>query len=127
MSEEKFSKCEEGGEKCKCRISGVRKKNERKVPEKKSKCFGWKFLLSSCSLVGLYVNLQVKVTRKKISEYFSGECLKLKLRLQRKFKIRDFYLLGSYPLVGVKGFRCSEENVWVVSVPLVGRHVVKHG
>ncbi len=29
-----------GGKKCKCRISGVRKKNEneRKVPEKKSKC-----------------------------------------------------------------------------------------
>ncbi len=39
MSEEKFSKCEEG-KKCKCRISGVRKKKEikRKVPEKKSKC-----------------------------------------------------------------------------------------
>ncbi len=25
---------------------------------------------------------------------------KLELRLQRKFEIRDFYLLGSYPLVG---------------------------
>ncbi len=41
MSEEKFSKC--GGEekKCKCRISGVQKKEiERKVPErKKSMCF----------------------------------------------------------------------------------------
>ncbi len=66
MSEEKFSKCGKGG-KCKCKISGVRKKNERKVPEKKSKCF-WvrkkKIFLSSYSLVELYVNLQVKVTEK---------------------------------------------------------------
>ncbi len=39
MSEEKFSKCEEGKKKYKCGISGVRKKRiERKVPEKKSKC-----------------------------------------------------------------------------------------
>jgi hypothetical protein len=40
VSEEKFSKC--GKEKkCKCRISGVRKKMEieRKVPEKKIKVF----------------------------------------------------------------------------------------
>ena len=35
----KNSKCEEGEEKCKCRISGVRKKNERKVPRKKIKVF----------------------------------------------------------------------------------------
>jgi len=57
-------------------------------------------LLSSCSLVKLW----------KSDENFQsifGGCLKLKLRLQRRFKIRDFYLLGSYPLVG--------------------RHVVKHG
>ncbi len=72
MSEEKFSKCEEGGGgKCKCRISGVRKKNERKVPEKKIKVFWVEILLSPCSLVGLYVTLQVKVTGKK-SKYFSG-------------------------------------------------------
>ncbi len=47
-------------------------------------------MLSSCSLVGLYVNLQVKVTeeKKKNSEYFSGECLKLKLRLQKKLKLK---------------------------------------
>jgi hypothetical protein len=45
VSDEKFSKCEERGrKKCKCGISGVRKKNERKVPEKKSKCFGGKIL-----------------------------------------------------------------------------------
>ncbi len=58
---------------------------ERKVPrEKKSKCFGVEILLSSCSLVGLYVNLQVEVTGKKKMEYFSGECLKLKLRFEIK-------------------------------------------
>ncbi len=74
MSEEKkFSKCEEGEEKkCKCRISGVRKKNERKVPEKKIEVFA----------------------------------MEIKVEVEEK-KIRDFYLLGSYPLVG--------------------RHVVKHG
>ncbi len=39
-----FQSVKKGGKKkCKCRISGVRKKNERKVPEKKSKYFGWKF------------------------------------------------------------------------------------
>jgi hypothetical protein len=38
VSEEKFSKCEEGKKRCKCRISGVRKKMEieRKVPEGKN-------------------------------------------------------------------------------------------
>ncbi len=37
MSEEKFSKCGGDEKKCKCRISGVRKKKEtgRKVPGKK--------------------------------------------------------------------------------------------
>ena len=63
MSEEKFSKCEEGGEKnVKCRISGVRKKKEieRTVPEKKSKCFFLvKILLSSCSLFEVFINLKV--------------------------------------------------------------------
>jgi hypothetical protein len=40
VSEEKFSKCGEG-KKCKCRISGVRKKKEivRKIPGKKIKVF----------------------------------------------------------------------------------------
>ena len=53
--------------KCKCRFSGVWRKKElkEKFREKKSKCFGVEILLSSCSLVGLYVNLQVKVTEKK--------------------------------------------------------------
>ena len=79
MSEEKFSKCEEGEKKCKCRISGVWKKKELKEKfreEKKSKWFGVEILLSSCSLVGLYVNLQVKVMEKKwkFSKYISGGC-----------------------------------------------------
>ncbi len=54
MSEEKFSKC--GGEekKCKCRISGVRKKKEieRKVPGKKSKCFWVKIEVKEFCLIG---------------------------------------------------------------------------
>jgi hypothetical protein len=45
--------------KCKCRISGVRKKKEierkKKNSEKKNQSFFWmKILLSSCSLVGFY-------------------------------------------------------------------------
>ncbi len=40
----KIFKVWRGEKKCKCRISGVRKKKEveRKVPEKKSKCFWMK-------------------------------------------------------------------------------------
>ena len=34
--------------------------------------FGWNFLLSSCSLVRLYVNLQVKVTEKKNGNFFQS-------------------------------------------------------
>jgi hypothetical protein len=86
---------------------------------KKSKCFGWKILLSSCSLVGLYVNLQVKVTgkKRKFSEYFSGGGLCLThvgapcCETWLKFEVKDF--------------RCSEKKMfgsWVT--PLVGRHVV---
>ncbi len=76
MSEEKFSKCEEGKKMFKCRISGVRKKNERKVSRKKIKVFlggnlKCGILLSSCSLVGLYVDLQVKVTGKKMKIFQS--------------------------------------------------------
>ncbi len=70
MSEEKFSKCEEG-KKCKCSISGVRKKElKEKFQEKKSKCFGVEILLSSCSLAELYVNLQVKITERKMLKIF---------------------------------------------------------
>jgi hypothetical protein len=62
VSEEKFSKCEEGGKKYKCGISGVRKKRiERKVPERKNQSvlgenFKLRFLLQS----------KVKVWRKKM-------------------------------------------------------------
>ncbi len=58
------------------RMFGKKMEIERRVPEKKSKCFflnensKWRILLSSYSLVGLYVNLQVKVTEKKIDKNF---------------------------------------------------------
>ncbi len=72
MSEGKFSKCEEG-EMFKYEISGVRKKNERKEKKKglERRCLGGIFLLSSFSLVGLFVNLQVKVTEKKNGNFQS--------------------------------------------------------
>jgi hypothetical protein len=82
VSEEKFSKCEEGKKKkkWKCRISGVQEKKEKFREKKKSKCFFWmKILLSSCSLFGVYINLQVEVSekKKKFSKYISGGCLKV--------------------------------------------------
>jgi len=54
----------------KYRISGVRKKKgiERKV---RREDFWVEILLSSCSLVRLYVNLQVKVTEEKKWNFFS--------------------------------------------------------
>ena len=63
MSEEKFSKCEEGKKivSVEFRVFGKKMEIERKVPEKKIKVFSldenlkWKILLSSYSLVGLYV------------------------------------------------------------------------
>ena len=62
----------------KYRISGVRKKNERKV---RGKDFWVEILLSSCSLVGFCIDLQEK----------------------------------------------EKKCVWVMGIPLVGCHVVKHG
>ena len=76
MSEErkKFSKCGEG-EKCKCRISGVRKKKklkERKIPRKKNQSFFWmKILLSSCSLVGFFCGKEMFL---KFEEKVLGVC-----------------------------------------------------
>ncbi len=53
----------------KYRISGVRKKKiEREVLRKEE--FRVEILLSSCSLVGLYINLHVKVTERKKMEIF---------------------------------------------------------
>ena len=45
MSEEKFSKCGEGKKNVSVefRVFGKKMEIERKVPEKKSKCFDWKF------------------------------------------------------------------------------------
>jgi len=77
---EKKSKCPKEnfqsvkrGKMFKYRISGVRKKKWKK---EKKKFWGedvWVefFLLSSCSLVRLYVNLQVKVTEKKNGNFQS--------------------------------------------------------
>jgi len=76
VSEErkKFSKCGEGEKKCKCRISGVRKKRKlkEKFREKKSKCFFWmKILLSSCSLVGFFCEKEMFL---KFEEKVLGVC-----------------------------------------------------
>jgi hypothetical protein len=96
VSEErkKFSKCGEGEKKCKCRISGVRKKKEieRKVPRKKIKVFFFwmKILLSSCSLVGFYVSLQVEYAEKNDENFqsiFQVNVLKLKVRFAEKDKV----------------------------------------
>ncbi len=55
------------------RVFGKKNGNWKKSSGKE-KFFGgnlkWKILLSSCSLVGLYVNLQVKVTGKKMLKIF---------------------------------------------------------
>ena len=77
MSEEKFSKCEEGEKNVSVEFRVFGKKMKEKFRErKKSKWFGVEILLSSCSLVGLYVNLQVEVMEKKwkFSKYISGGC-----------------------------------------------------
>jgi hypothetical protein len=89
--------------KCKCRISGVRKKNEierkkRKVPRKKMV----KILLSSCSLVNFKLKLWEK-NGENFQSIFRVGFLELKLQFAEKGKVK--------------------ENVGVVDVPLVGRHV----
>ncbi len=58
------------------RVFGKKMEIERKVPEKKIRVLWVKILLSSCSLVGF---------------------LKLKLRLQRKFKNQGFLFTGFVP------------------------------
>ncbi len=71
MSEGKFSKCEEGKNVC-IEFRVFRKKmKEREKKRFWEKMFGWNILLSSCSLVRLYVNLQVKVTEKKNGNFQS--------------------------------------------------------
>ncbi len=77
MSEEKKFKVWRGEKNVSVefRLFGKKMEIERRVPEKKSKCFldenlKCKILLSSCSLVGLYVNLQVEVMEKKMMKIF---------------------------------------------------------
>ncbi len=100
MSEEKFSKCGEG-KKCKCKISGVRKKKELKEKfgrKKNQSIFGWKF--------------KVKDFAKFVFTSWAL-CCKTWLKLKNwNFTLQE--------RVKVKG----KKNVWVVDVPLVGRHVV---
>ncbi len=98
MSEEKFSKCGEGKKivSVELRVFGKKEwKLKEKFRGKKIKVFldenlKWRVLLSSCSLVGVYVNLQVKVTGKKwkSSKYFSGEFWRLKLQFTDKNKVK---------------------------------------
>ncbi len=131
MSEEKFSKCGEG-EKCKCRISGVRKKNgnwKKSSGKKNQNVFDgnlkWKILLSSCSLVGLYVCLQVKVTGKKMLKIFkvcSGWVFEVKFAIclgNLKLKKWNLNLLWKRNVLQI-----SKKSLWVWVTPLVGRHVV---
>ncbi len=99
MSEEKFSKCEKG-EKCfKCRISGVREKKKKLKEKFRREKKKWvEILLSSCSLVGLFMLiLQVKVTEKKwkFSKYFSVKYLKLKIFVAGK-KVKVKKMFGSW-------------------------------
>ncbi len=125
VSEEKFSKCEEG-KKCKCRVSGVRKKNrnwKKSSEEKKVKVFWMEILLSSCSLVGLCINLQVKVAFKK--EWKFSKCfffwvgvLKLRLRFAKKNKVgwASCWLKSSITWANWK--KLKWKNVWVVGYPV---------
>ncbi len=89
MSEEKFSKCEEGEKNVSVefRVFGKKRKLKEKFREKNQSVFGenskWKILLSSCSLFGVYVNLQVTVTGKmmKIFKVFFGWVFKVKVTI----------------------------------------------
>ncbi len=162
MSEEKFSKCEEGKKKnvsVKFRVFGKKNWKKSSGGEKKSKWFGVEILLSSCSLVGLYVNLQVKVMEKekkmKVFKVYFGwvlgvnvatllkkvklkemlglgctlswasccetwlefEITGVKVAIAKKIKVRDFYLLGSYPLVGRHVVNEPKVGCFVVNEP----------
>ncbi len=93
MSEEKFSKCEEGKKKnvsVEFRVFGKKELKEKVPVEEKSKWFGVEILLSSWSLIGLYVNLQVRVMGKKNENFqsVSDGCLKLRLRFAEDDKVK---------------------------------------
>ncbi len=70
-------------------------------------------LLSSYSLVGLYVNLQVLSYRKKKFKVFSK-----RFEVKDCWKILKFFFFFFFFLKKMFGS-------WIT--PLVGRHVVKHG
>ncbi len=61
------------GKKCKCRISGVREKNEieRKVPEKKIKVFWWKFCQVRVHWLGFMLVCELNL-REKNDENFQS-------------------------------------------------------
>jgi hypothetical protein len=107
VSEEKFSECGEGGKKrCKCRISGVRKKMKERFRKKKSKCLQW--------------NLRLKLRKKNQGFLFTGfvptgwaPCCETWL----KFEIEGLRYRKILKIVKKKMF-----GSWVT--PLVGRHVV---
>ncbi len=61
----------------KYRVSGVRKKNERKKKVLGEDVWVEFFLLSSCSLCRLYVNLQVKVAEIKMEIFFFQSILQI--------------------------------------------------
>ncbi len=71
------------------RVFGKKNGNWKKSSEKKNQSvfldenLNWRILLSSYSLVGLYVRLQVKVTEKmmKISKVFFGWVFKVKIAI----------------------------------------------
>ncbi len=63
-------------------------KLKEKFREKKSKCFGWKFKVKDFAkfvftVRGFYINLQVKITGKKmkIFKVFSGWVFEVKIAL----------------------------------------------
>ncbi len=97
MSEGKFSKCEEGKKCLSIEFRMFGKKNER--GKKKLGEDVWvEFLLSSCSLVRLFMLiLQVKVTGKKwkFSKYFSVKYLKLKIFVAEKKGLKLKKMFGS--------------------------------
>ncbi len=78
--------------------------------------FWVEILLSSCSLVGLYVNLQVKVTGKekwKFSKCFSGGCLKLRLRFAKTGKVGWASCCETWLGFEIEALRCRKKKVKV--------------
>ena len=85
--------------------------------------FGWNFLLSSCSLVRLYVNLQVKVTEKKNGNFQSilrvGVCALHTLGYHVDWKVQSHGLIERLGkrMLKLRIF-CNKKNVWVEGYPV---------